>query len=244
MLDKQLAEWKSGTIDPVMVASATDGYQPAELRFELTRRCIEVLQKYNVPYYVFTKSTIIERDLELHRRYSHNCFIVWSITTCNEKVRRVVEPGTPPVGRIFEVIKKFAEAGVCCGVNVDPIIPLITDSDQELDLIVGSCIAAGLRYVFGTMLRLRMDIWDRMKVTLRMLGITDGADRYKQIYKFEEPLNSRYVMAEKSYSKKILHNFRYKVASCGMSSYFPESMRPKPIDKSHLGQTSLLNYLP
>ena len=45
-----------------MIASATDTYQPAELRFELTRRCVKVLQKYNVPYYVFTKSAMIERD--------------------------------------------------------------------------------------------------------------------------------------------------------------------------------------
>src|ERR1044072_4101442 len=64
VLDKQLAAWKATTIDPVMVSSATDAYQPAELRFELTRKCVKVLQKYNVPYYVFTKSVIIERDLE------------------------------------------------------------------------------------------------------------------------------------------------------------------------------------
>src|SRR5919202_4890305 len=118
VLDKQLAAWKSDIIEPVMVSSATDPYQPAELRFDLTRKCVKVLQKYNVPYYVFTKSTIIERDLELHKRYRHNCFIVWSMTTCSESVRRKLEPGTPPADRIFEVIKKFTAAGVYCGVNV------------------------------------------------------------------------------------------------------------------------------
>src|SRR5215218_6870219 len=63
-------------------------------------------------YYVFTKSTMIERDLELHRQYRHNCLVVWSVTTCDEKIRRIVEPGTPPASRIFKVIKKFAEAGL------------------------------------------------------------------------------------------------------------------------------------
>ena len=95
VLEKELATWKAGTIEPVMVSSATDAYQPAELKYNLTRRCVEVLQKYGVPYYVFTKSAIIERDLELHRRYRH-CFIVWSVTTCSESIRRIVEPGTPP----------------------------------------------------------------------------------------------------------------------------------------------------
>ncbi len=132
VLERELAAWSSDTVTPVMVSSATDPYQPAELRFQLTRRCVEVLQKYNVPYYVFTKSALIERDLELHRQYRHNCFIVWSITTCNEKKRRIIEPGTPPANKIFKVINKFADSGLCCGVNIDPIIPLVTDTEQEL----------------------------------------------------------------------------------------------------------------
>ncbi|MCI0563151.1 MAG: radical SAM protein, partial [Nitrososphaera sp.] len=120
VLESQLSKWRYETIEPVMISSATDCYQPAELRFSLTRKCVQILQKYSVPYYVFTKSSLIERDLELHTRYKHNCFIVWSITSCNEKVRRVVEPGTPPADKIFATIKKFTEAGVRCGVNVDP----------------------------------------------------------------------------------------------------------------------------
>src|SRR5215207_7853478 len=59
VLEKELAAWKSDTVIPVMIASATDAYQPAELRFQLTRRCVQVLQKYNVPYYVFTKSSMV-----------------------------------------------------------------------------------------------------------------------------------------------------------------------------------------
>jgi DNA repair photolyase len=59
VLEDQLKSWKSKVIEPVMVSSATDAYQPAELKFELTRKCVKVLQKYKVPYYVFTKSTLI-----------------------------------------------------------------------------------------------------------------------------------------------------------------------------------------
>ena len=69
VLESQLKSWKSETIEPVMVSSATDAYQPAELKYGLTQKCIEVLQKHNVPYYVFTKSTLIERDLKLHQKY-------------------------------------------------------------------------------------------------------------------------------------------------------------------------------
>lgn len=243
VLERQLAAWKSHTIGPVMVASATDAYQPAELRYELTRKCVQVLQKYNVPYYVFTKSAIVERDLELHRQYRHNCFIVWSITTCNEKTRRVVEPGTPPVSIMFEAIKKFTDAGVCCGVNVDPIMPLVTDTDKDLEAVVKSCGDAGLKHVFGAMLRLRNDIWERMKLALRLLEIPDGIERYKQIYNFEEPVDANYISVEKRYAEKIIGYLKEKVKSYGMSCKFPDYLGPQRINRSHLGQITMHNYL-
>jgi DNA repair photolyase len=243
VLDRQLAAWKSDTIDPVMIASATDAYQPAELRFELTRKCVQILQKYNVPYYVFTKSAIIERDLELHREYRHNCFVIWSITTCNEKIRRIVEPGTPPARKIFEVIKKFTDSGVSCGVNIDPILPLVTDSDQELEAVVRSCKEAGVHNVFGGPLRLRTDIWQRMKVVLRLLEIPDGIERYKDIYSFDEPLDSSYVTADIRYAKKIVSKLERIIKSHEMTNHFPECIGPRRVDRSCLGQTTLRSYL-
>jgi DNA repair photolyase len=243
VLDRQLAAWKSDTVEPVMVASATDPYQPAELRFELTRKCVQVLQKYNVPYYVFTKSAIIERDLELHRQYRHSCFLVWSITTCNEKIRRIVEPGTPPTRRIFEVVKKFSDAGVCCGVNIDPIMPLITDSDQEIEAIVRTCRDSGLRHVFGALLRLREDIWQRVKLVLRLLETPDGIDRYKEIYGIDERFDSSYIRANSIYEKKVTSRLKRIANNHKMITHFPEYMGPRRIDTSCLGQTTLQSYL-
>jgi DNA repair photolyase len=243
VLEKELAAWKSNTVTPVMISSATDAYQPAELRFQLTRRCVQVLQKYNVPYYVFTKSAMIERDFELHRQYRNNCFIVWSVTTCNEKIRRIVEPGTPPATRILKVIKKFAEAGLCCGVNIDPIMPLVTDSEQDLDGLVRACRESGVRHVFGAPLRLRTDIWQRMKLVLRLLEVPDGIKRYKEIYGFEEPLGSSYVTADRTYANIIIGKLESMVKSNVMTSDFPDSLVPKKIDKSSLGQTTLQSFL-
>jgi DNA repair photolyase len=243
VLEKELAAWKSDTVIPVMIASATDAYQPAELRYQLTRRCVHVLQKYNVPYYVFTKSAIIERDFELHRQYRHNCLLVWSITTLNEKIRRIVEPGTPPASRIFKVIKKFADAGLCCGVNIDPIIPLVTDSEQDLDGIVAACREACVLHVFGAPLRLRTDIWERMKLVLRLLEVPDGIKRYKEIYGFEEPLGSSYVTADTRYTNKIIGKLESMIKSNGLISDFPDYLGPKKIYKSSIGQTTLQSFL-
>jgi DNA repair photolyase len=244
VLERELAAWDSDTVTPVMVSSATDPYQPAELRFELTRRCVKVLQKYNVPYYIFTKSALIERDLQLHGQYRHNCFVVWSITTSNEKKRRIIEPGTAPTAKLFKVIKKFADAGLCCGVNIDPIIPLVTDNEQELDDLVSNCREAGVRHVFGAPLRLRTDIWERMKLVLQLLQFPDGPESYKkEIYGFEEPLRSTYVTANKRYVNKIIGRLEMMIKSNGMMCDFPDYLGARRIDKSSLGQTTLQSFL-
>lgn len=194
LLENEIRKWRSGTIEPVMISSATDSYQPAELKFELTRKCVNILQKYNIPYYVFTKSSLIYRDLELHERYKDNCFIVWSITTCNENIRRCLEPGTPPASIMFKIIRNFANRGVRCAVNIDPIVPLITDSFENINTIITNCRAAGVKNVFGAFLRIRFDIWKRMKIVFKLLNVDSDlfVTNYNKLYNFTDPIRHDY----------------------------------------------------
>lgn len=241
VLEEQLENWKHDLVRPVMVSSATDCYQPAEIRFGITRRCVEVLQRHNVPYYVFTKSTLIRRDLELHRHFREKCFVVWSVTTCNETVRRVVEPGTPPSSRIFATIKEFSRAGLHCAVNIDPIIPLVSDSEQEISMVVEQCRSAGVDHVFGSIMRLRDDIWERMKIALKLLGVQDYESRYQEIYGFKGNIGSRYLSANEQYSNTVLSRLRQKVRDNGMAGGFP-ALKPLPINRATKGQLTLTGY--
>ena len=251
ILENQLKSSKYDQIGPVMISSATDAYQPAELKYNLTRRCVELLQKYKFPYYVFTKSVIIERDLWLHQRYKDDCFVVWSITTCDENLRRLIEPGTPPSDSIFEVIRKFADNGVCCGVNIDPILPLITDFPSHIETILGYCSNAGVQFISGAILRLRADIWERLKLIISLLGINNGVEKYKdEIYEFKEPLMYRSnINANRFYETCTLRNLKERVLenniNFGFPSLFPTKSRPPTgnLTPSAEGQTLLLNYI-
>ena len=239
ILEDELKSWKHNMIDTVMISSATDPYQPAEIKYNLTRKCIEVLQRYRVPYYVFTKSSIILRDLELHEKYKDSCFLVWSITTCNEKIRRLVEPGTPPATSIFMAIRKFVDAGVCCGVNIDPILPLLTDSEEEIELILESCISAGVTYVFGAILRLRDDIWQRMTTILKSLDVKGGIDEYRRIYQFSEPLKTGFnITANQLYSDTVMHNLEQMVSKRGLFNHFPDHMKSRRISRGFANNTN------
>jgi DNA repair photolyase len=248
ILENQLKAWKSKIIDPVMISSATDAYQPAELRFELTRKCVKVLQRYSVPYYIFTKSTLISRDLELHEQYKDNCFVVWSITTCDEGIRRKIEPGTPPASAMFETIKRFGDAGIRCAVNIDPIIPLVTDSPEDIESILDNCLGAGVHYVFGATLRLRADIWERMKTILKMLGKEDEIKEYHRLFHFDEPIRHGYNLAvDKAYSNTMLENLKEEINGRGMSFDFPHLVGSRYVgaNKSHgdKHQLTLMNFI-
>jgi len=205
LLSKQIQSYKGNIIHPVMIASATDAYQPAELKYSLTRKCVEVLQEFEIPYYIFTKSSLIERDLELHTRYSHNCFVVWSITTNNENIKRIVEPGTPPSKSVYKVIEKFCKSGIKCVVNIDPILPLITDSKEDIANIIDSANDIGVKYVSSAILRLRYDIWERMKYILHILNIDNSINFYEKIFKFKDPINfKKNLNAEREYTESIM----------------------------------------
>lgn len=243
ILEGELKKWKGTTIKPVMVSSATDCYQPAEIRFGITRKCIRILQKYGVPYYVFTKSSIIERDLELHRQYRDKCFIVWSVTTCDEAKKRLIEPGTPPASKLFDTIERFSKAGVSCGVNIDPIIPLITDSCPDLDAIIEKCRNAGIKYALGSVMHLRSDIWDRMKMLFQLLELPDAVPKYKEIYGFEEPLSSLYVYPNLRYSEKIMRHLNRRFVDNGILNGFPDFMEEAKLIKSVPGQMTMTEYL-
>jgi DNA repair photolyase len=205
LLSQQIQSYKGNIIHPVMIASATDAYQPAELKYSLTRKCVEVLQEFEIPYYIFTKSSLIERDLELHTRYSHNCFVVWSITTNNENIKRIVEPGTPPSKSVYKVIEKFCKSGIKCVVNIDPILPLITDSKEDIANIIDTANDIGVKYVSGAILRLRYDIWERIKYILHILNIDNSINFYEKIFKFKDPINfKKNLNAEREYTESIM----------------------------------------
>lgn len=251
LLENEIRKWRSGTIEPVMISSATDSYQPAELKFDLTRKCVNILQKYNIPYYVFTKSSLIYRDLELHERYKNNCFIVWSITTCNENIRRCLEPGTPPASIMFKIIRNFANRGVRCAVNIDPIVPLITDSFENINTIITNCRAAGVKNVFGAFLRIRFDIWKRMKIVFKLLNIDSDlfGTYYNKLYNFTDPIRHDYnLRIDRNYENDFMQRLEKKIRENRMTFDFPslkgisynKNLKFKNVDKNQL---TLTNYM-
>lgn len=245
LLKKHIESWKKDEINPVMIASATDAYQPAEMKYFITRKCVEVLQSFGIPYYIFTKSVIIDRDLELHKNYSDNCFIVWSVTTNNENLKRIIEPGTPTSKSIFKVIEKFSKSGIKCVINIDPILPFITDSKKDISSILDTAKDIGIDYVSGAILRIRYDIWERIKYILQILNMNNITKKYEKIFKFKDPLTSKKkLITDSEYSESIMQYLENEVKKRKMKFGFP-SLHNKKISysKSKKDRVTLLDFI-
>jgi DNA repair photolyase len=116
----------------LVFSGITDCYQPIEARYELTRRCLEVCRDYQNPVHIITKSTLVERDidvlLELQRRASLTVSV--SVTFWDAEVARLIEPYVPTPRRRIETIRRLSAAGIAVTVNVAPVIVGLSDRDM------------------------------------------------------------------------------------------------------------------
>lgn len=96
--------------------------------------------------------------------------------------------------------------------------------------------------MFGAVLRLRTDIWDRMKMAFSALGL-DVEEQYRKIYSIKEPLGAKYVSASRDYQEKIAGKLKSTIQQAEMEFGFPKHISTKEIDKSVNGQISLLSYV-
>jgi len=156
--------WKG---ELVVFSGNTDCYQPLEATWELTRRCLEVCADYRNPVSIITKSTVIERDIDvlLDLSWYAHCIVTISIPFHNPDTARAIEPGVPTPQRRYKTVQRLAEAGVIVGVNVAPIIPGLNDEDAVQ--VLEASKAAGASYAGFGMVRLPGPVADVFPKRLR-----------------------------------------------------------------------------
>lgn len=118
---------------PIALGINTDAYQPVERQLKLTRRILEVLHETNHPVSIITKSSLIERDLDLIAPMAKQglIHIGLSITTLNSDLARRLEPRTAAPKRRLQTLAILSEAGIPVSVLIAPLIPMLNDSEFE-----------------------------------------------------------------------------------------------------------------
>ena len=118
---------------PIALGINTDAYQPVERQLRLTRRLLEVLNETHHPVSIVTKSSLIERDLDLLTSLARDNLIhvCLSITTLNPDLARRLEPRAAAPKRRLQTLATLADAGIPVSVLVAPLIPMLNDSELE-----------------------------------------------------------------------------------------------------------------
>ena len=139
-------EIKRARKDTVMFSSVCDPYQPAEKKYQLTRRCLEVLLAADWPVDILTKSDLVLRDLDLLKQF-REVSVGWSIATDREDIKRIFEPGSPTIAARLKAAQTFHDAGVDTYAFIGPILPMNPDVlAGELNGKVDSVLIDKLNY--------------------------------------------------------------------------------------------------
>ena len=156
LLRHELRHVKRG--EAIALGTATDPYQPAERRFEVTRAILEELARHRgLEIGIVTKSNLVLRDVEVLQEVakSNRLFVSITITTLNVDLARILEPRAPRPDLRLEAMQKLNEAGLAAGVICAPVLPGITDSPRDLEALVRATAQAGGKYIYANPLFLK-----------------------------------------------------------------------------------------
>ncbi|MCE8424558.1 MAG: radical SAM protein [Candidatus Methanoperedens sp.] len=154
ILSKELNVKKKGVVG---VGTVTDPYQPSEKKYEITRRCLELLKIHDFPVCIQTKSSLVLRDIDLFKEFS-NIEVGVTITSLNDRIRERIEPGASSVKERFQALKELSDIGIDTWVFLGPLLPHITEVEPLIDAIAD----AGPKYVIVDRLRLRNGVWEHI----------------------------------------------------------------------------------
>lgn len=151
LLQKELrSRQKKGIIG---CGSMSDPYNPLEKELRLSRGGLELINENGFGVSVTTKSPLVTRDIDILQQIKAHSPVICgiTITTGDDTVCKKIEPHVASSTERFEALRKLADAGIFCGVLLTPILPFITDTEENIVYIVRKAKEAGVKFVYPTL---------------------------------------------------------------------------------------------
>jgi len=146
LLEAEIHRKKRGT---VWVSGVCDPYQPLEKRYELTRRCLEILVAERWPVRVQTRSPLVVRDIDVFRG-AEDLEVGLSVTTADERIRRLFEPRAPAIGERLRALEDLHAAGIRTFAMIAPMLPGAEDLAEALAGKVDHVLIDRMNYAYGS----------------------------------------------------------------------------------------------
>ncbi|MCX7710537.1 MAG: radical SAM protein [Clostridia bacterium] len=210
-------KWKREVIN---IGGVTDSYQPAEAKYQLMPEILKLLIKYRTPAIISTKSKLVLRDYDLIDELSRITYInvAATITAMDEAIRTKIEPGGSTSIERFEFLKAFRKTNASIGLHLMPIIPYITDDEQNFDRMFDAASQCGVHYVLAGTLYLR-GTTRKYFLDFAQKEFPEQYEKILQLYKTGG--------ADKEYKTALYEKVNRLRDQYGLSSSYMKPMREK-----------------
>ena len=211
----------------IAISTSTEPYQKIEEKLKLTRKILGVILKYRFPVHILTKSPMVLRDLDLLKEIDKNAILPedlenklkrgvivnFSISTLDENLAKLLEPGTPkPIERL-EAMQKIKEEGLLAGISYIPVLPFLSDSEEKLDEMIRSAEDYGADFIFvGSLTLFGKGPADCKILYYRFLEkyYPELVTKYKSLYRISFAPSKEYQKELEEKSKRLCERYGIK----------------------------------
>ena len=198
ILENELS--KKRTKGVIGIGAMSDTYNPMEIEYQQTRGALQLISKYGFGVSIDTKSDLILRDIDLLKEINskNNVIIKFTITTPDDNLSKIIEPNVCVSSKRLEAIKKLSDNGIFAGIMMNPVLPFITDKEEDIKKLVKLASSYGAKFIhtyMGMTLRENQRAYYFEKLDEKFPGLKEKyiknygdrynclAQNYKQLYK-------------------------------------------------------------
>lgn len=133
------------------IGAMSDTYNPFEKEYQITRKALKLISYYNFGISIETKSDLIVRDIDLFKEINSKSDLIlkFTITTADDSLSKIIEQGVCVSSKRLEAMKKLSNEGLFVGTLLTPIIPFITDSEENIKEVIRLSHDNGAKFVFS-----------------------------------------------------------------------------------------------
>lgn len=198
-----------------------DSYQPVESEYELTRRLLELMYELDYPVTVLTKSTLVERDIDILKKINEQsrAIVSFSFSSVDDELSARFEPGVPSPTKRLATIRKLKTQGLTCGMFLMPVIPFLSDTPEMIERSVKSAKEAGVDFIIFSGMTLKEGRQKDYFMNVLLDYYPELFEEYQQIYD-----GNKWGGASEAYFQSIHETFYYMVRKYQMPVRIPHNV--------------------
>jgi len=192
--------------ETVSISNSSDPYPHSEVELGLTRECLQILSGNNCKVQLITKSSLVARDADVITKMP--CMVTLTITTQDEEIARLIEPGAPSPSERLKAIETLVSKNIPVSARIDPIIPSVNDNPT---LLIATLADIGVKHVTSSTYKVKRDNWQRF-----FKAMPSVAEKIKSLYFSKGERVGGSTLLPVDLRLNILTRIRSSVVSNGM----------------------------